>query len=84
MGAMVLRLVVMENSTTIGQRLIHYRQLKGWPQSQLCVLLGMRQARLSRMERDLEAPSFLEVAEIAAFLNVPLDSFNVLSGPNWL
>ena len=68
----------LHRCATVGQLIVYYRELKGWSQKRLYLAVGMRQSRLSSLERGSHEPSFAEVDRIAFFLEQPLACFSTL------
>ena len=63
---------------TLGELIRHYREDKGWSQTQLWRAVGLKQSRLSKLELDRSKPYFWEMERIAFFLEVPLTYFDLL------
>lgn len=68
----------MKLGKTIGDRIRYYRLQKDWSQTQLWKAVGMKQARLSRIENGSSQLYFWELERIAFFLEVPLSAFDTL------
>ena len=54
----------------IGQKIKHHRTIKGLSQSDLALIVGVKQEHISRWERGLHAPLLCNLHKIAEALNV--------------
>lgn len=63
---------------TVGKRIVYYREAKGWSQDKLLKVTGMKQSRLSSLERGTRKPSFDEIELISFFVEQSRDSFSML------
>lgn len=68
----------MDIGSTIGQRIVFFRDLKGWNQMELCKATGIKQSRMSKIQNGHNRPSFDEVDRIALFLEQPLQYFSMV------
>lgn len=68
----------MDIGTTIGERIVYFRQLKGWSQKQLREAAGILQSRMSKIESGDAKPRFDEVELLSLLLEQPLEFFSIL------
>ena len=68
----------MDIGITLGQRIVLFRQLKGWSQTRLWQAAGIGQSRMSDIENDNARATFDEVERLALFLEQPLEYFSIL------
>lgn len=64
----------------IGTRIVQCRQRKGWDQKRLCAATGIKQSRMSKLERNKAVPSFPEIMLIALYLECDTRYFDTLRG----
>lgn len=67
-----------KRSMSIGDLITYYREKKGWPQKRLYTEVGIKQSRMSKLEKDKNEPSFKEMQRIALYLEQPLTAFDNL------
>lgn len=65
----------MENSQTIGAKLVALRKAKGVTQADLGTYLNISYQAVSKWERDESCPDFNTLSRIAQFFNVPIAYF---------
>jgi transcriptional regulator with XRE-family HTH domain len=64
---------ITEEIARIGPRIVESRNRRGWSQRELGRRVGVRPARLSRLERAAKPPKLDELIRIARALDVGLD-----------
>ncbi|MBL7950823.1 MAG: helix-turn-helix transcriptional regulator [Flavobacteriales bacterium] len=74
--AMVRLTYTLAQCDTLGKLIVYLRESKGWDQHTLVALTGLKQSRLSSLERDTRKPSFEEMDVLALFLEQSLQVFS--------